>query len=83
MNRAVIRGAASVAMFRGTTMGHPTGVFCIGLAILGLSTCPAQTAESRGTASRRTAVVEVYERTHKAVVNISGQRVVETSVWPD
>ena len=31
---------------------------------------------------RRTPVVEVYEETHKAVVNISGERLVTTSAYP-
>ena len=32
--------------------------------------------------ARRTPIVTVYEKTHQAVVNISGQRVVTTSTWP-
>jgi serine protease Do len=35
------------------------------------------------TFSRRTPVVEVYEKTHDAVVNISGERTVSTSIWPE
>jgi serine protease Do len=33
--------------------------------------------------SRRTPVVDVYEKTHNAVVNISGERTVSTSIWPE
>jgi len=33
--------------------------------------------------SRETPVVKVYKKTHEAVVNIAGQRVVSTSVWPN
>jgi len=32
---------------------------------------------------RQTPVVKVYERTHKAVVNISGEQTVSRRVWPD
>jgi S1-C subfamily serine protease len=31
---------------------------------------------------RRTPIVKAYKKTHKAVVNISGERTVTTSVWP-
>ena len=31
---------------------------------------------------RRTPVVKVYEKTHEAVVNIAGERLVSSSVWP-
>ena len=31
---------------------------------------------------RRTPVVNVYEKTHEAVVNIAGERLVSSSVWP-
>lgn len=31
---------------------------------------------------RRTPIVKAYEKTHKAVVNISGERTVTTSIWP-
>ena len=64
-------------------MGHLTFVIRVGLTIIGLSGAPAVSQADHAAASRRTAVVEVYERSHKAVVNISGQRVVETSLWPD
>ncbi len=33
--------------------------------------------------NRETPVVKVYRKTHEAVVNIAGQRVVSTSVWPN
>jgi len=39
-------------------------------------------AQDRPAFSRKTPIVEVYQKTHKAVVNISGQRLVSTSVWP-
>jgi len=64
-------------------MKHLTIVIGIGLAILGPSGSQAMTPDSRAANTRRTPVVEVYERTAKAVVNISGQRVVETSIWPN
>jgi serine protease Do len=31
---------------------------------------------------RRSPIVKVYEQTHRSVVNISGERVVTTSIWP-
>ncbi len=45
-------------------------------------------AEERATFDRRTPVVKVYEKTNKAVVNISGERLVSASLrsgfdWPD
>jgi len=54
-----------------------------GLITLFLCNLPLAASENPAANPRRTAVVEVYERTHKAVVNISGQRVIETSVWPE
>jgi len=33
--------------------------------------------------NRRTPVVDVYGKTHKSVVNISGVRMVSTSIWPE
>ena len=35
------------------------------------------------TFDRRTPIVKVYEETHKAVVNISGERTQRTSIWPE
>jgi len=55
----------------------------MGLSMVGTSDRPSLTLDSRITTHRRTPIVEVYERTHKAVVNISGQRIVETSLWPN
>ncbi len=55
----------------------------IGLAILTSSLSVAATPDSRTDARRRTPAVEVYERTRDAVVNISGQQVIQTSAWPD
>jgi len=50
------------------------GVFSVG---------PAEySSAQQQTFSRRTPVVEVYEKTHDAVVNISGERTVSTSIWP-
>ena len=34
------------------------------------------------TFNRQTPIVKVYEKTHKAVVNIAGERTVSTSIWP-
>lgn len=51
------------------------GVFSVGLA--------EYSSAQQQTFSRRTPVVEVYEKTHDAVVNISGERTVSTSVWPE
>jgi len=50
------------------------GVFSVGLA--------EYSSAQQQTFSRRTPVVEVYEKTHDAVVNISGERTVSTSIWP-
>jgi serine protease Do len=33
--------------------------------------------------NRKTPIVEVYEKTHKAVVNISGESTVSASIWPE
>ncbi len=51
-------------------------------------TCAAATALGELAYDRRTPVVNVYEKAHKAVVNISGERVVSSSIrpgfdWPD
>jgi len=51
------------------------GVFSVGLA--------EYSSAQQQTFSRRTPVVEVYEKTHNAVVNISGERTVSTSIWPE
>ena len=40
-------------------------------------------AQDNLTFDRRTPTVKVYEETHKAVVNISGERTVSTSIWPE
>lgn len=39
-------------------------------------------AQDKLSFDRRTPIVKVYEETHKAVVNISGERTVSTSIWP-
>jgi len=39
-------------------------------------------ASSGSTFDRRTPVVKVYQDTHQAVVNIAGERLVSTSIWP-
>jgi serine protease Do len=51
------------------------GVFSVGLA--------ERSSAQQQTFSRRTPVVEVYEKTHDAVVNISGERTISTSIWPE
>jgi serine protease Do len=38
--------------------------------------------QDRSAFDRQTPVVKVYQKTHKAVVNISGERLVSTSIWP-
>jgi len=40
-------------------------------------------AQDEPTFDRRTPIVKVYQMTHKAVVNISGERTVSTSIWPE
>lgn len=40
-------------------------------------------AKDQTSFDRRTPVVRVYEKTHKAVVNIAGERLVTSSIWPD
>jgi len=50
------------------------------LLIVGLSAVVSAGKES--TFDRRTPVVKVYQDTHKAVVNIAGERLVSSSVWP-
>lgn len=40
-------------------------------------------AQDEQNSNRETPVVKVYRKTHEAVVNISGQRVVSTSIWPN
>ncbi len=42
----------------------------------------AISAGEESTFDRRTPVVEVYEQAHEAVVNIAGERLVSSSVWP-
>ncbi|MHC4440496.1 MAG: trypsin-like peptidase domain-containing protein [Planctomycetota bacterium] len=39
-------------------------------------------ASEESTFDRRTPVVKVYQNTHKAVVNIAGERLVSSSAWP-
>jgi serine protease Do len=58
-------------------------VAAIGLAVFSPLLWAVAPSENRSESSRRTPVVEVYERTHGAVVNVSGQQVIQTSVWPD
>lgn len=55
----------------------------VSLVLLAMSDLRAAAPEGPGAQARRTPVVEVYERTHRAIVNISGQKVVEASVWPE
>ncbi|MBN1361270.1 MAG: trypsin-like peptidase domain-containing protein [Sedimentisphaerales bacterium] len=43
---------------------------------------PCVRAEQASGASRETPVVRVYAKTHKAVVNISGERAVSGGLWP-
>ncbi len=50
------------------------------LLIIGLS--GAVSAGGQSTFDRRTPVVKVYQDTHKAVVNIAGERLVSSSAWP-
>jgi len=38
-------------------------------------------AQDKPALNRETPVVKVYQRTHKAVVNIAGERLVSTSIW--
>jgi serine protease Do len=42
----------------------------------------AVSAGEESTYDRRTPVVKVYEQAHEAVVNIAGERLVSSSVWP-
>ena len=55
-------------------------VAIIQLLIIGLSGIVLAGEES--SFDRRTPVVKVYQDTHKAVVNIAGERLVSSSVWP-
>ena len=50
------------------------------LLIVGFS--GAVSAGGESTFDRRTPVVKVYQDTHQAVVNIAGERLVPSSVWP-
>jgi len=50
------------------------------LFIIGFSGVVSASEES--TFDRRTPVVKVYQDTHKAVVNIAGERLVSSSPWP-
>ncbi len=50
------------------------------LLIIGFS--GAISASEESTFDRRTPVVKVYQDTHKAVVNIAGERLVSSSPWP-
>ena len=50
------------------------------LFIIGFSGVVSASEES--TFERRTPVVKVYQDTHKAVVNIAGERTVSSSAWP-
>jgi len=50
------------------------------LLIVGFSAVVSAGKES--TFDRRTPVVKVYQDTHQAVVNIAGERLVSSSVWP-
>lgn len=51
------------------------------LALSGL--VPSLHGQERLPFDRRTPVVRVYERTHKAVVNVSGERTISRRAWPD
>jgi serine protease Do len=55
-------------------------VTIVQLLIIGLS--GAVWASEEPTYDRRTPVVKVYEKAHQAVVNIAGERVVSSSIWP-
>ena len=55
-------------------------VTIVQLLIIGFS--GAGWASDVSTYDRRTPVVKVYEEAHEAVVNIAGERVVSSSVWP-
>lgn len=50
------------------------------LLIIGFSV--AVSTGDKSTFDRRTPVVKVYEQAHEAVVNIAGERLVSSSVWP-
>ena len=39
-------------------------------------------AQDKPASNRETPIVKVYQKTHKAVVNIAGERLVSTSIWP-
>jgi serine protease Do len=52
------------------------------LAVFWLGRFESVRAKDESSFNRRTPVVKVYQQAHKAVVNISGQRVVSTSIWP-
>ena len=43
---------------------------------------PAVSGDEQSGFDRRTPVVKVYQDTHKAVVNIAGERLVSSSAWP-
>jgi len=61
-----------------------TYVIITAIAVLAMLPGPtgAASAEDESTSSRETPVVRVYRKTHEAVVNIAGERVVSTSAWP-
>jgi serine protease Do len=62
------------------TNSRISGWVCVFVAAGLISPLPAQ---NRLQSDRRTPVVKVYERTQKAVVNISGERTVARRLWPD
>jgi serine protease Do len=51
--------------------------------LLSLGCCGGLRAEEKLRFNRETPVVKVYRDTHKAVVNISGERRVARRIWPD
>jgi len=63
-----------------TTDSKLSFIFVIVVLAGFVATLPAQ---ERANYDRKTPVVRVYERTHKAVVSITGERKITSSIWSD
>jgi len=62
---------------------RPTDIRTLIIALLLIIGISGQvSASDRPAYDRRTPVVKVYEQAHEAVVNIAGERVVSSSLWP-
>ena len=57
-------------------------ITCLVIVVATVSVAGAPASAKAQPYDRVTPVVRVYEKTHKAVVNISGQKTVTQSVWP-